>query len=114
MDPITTAIVTTVATGLTKDAAKAGYEKLKNLIFGAAPEKQPELEAAIAAIENAKADLERLLAGSGAAQRADVLAQAAELMKQSGIHVVGDDNIVLTGGSKGGKFGDIHGDFTIN
>lgn len=99
MEPITTAIVTAVATGLAKDAVKSGYEKLKSLIFGAAPEKKPELEAAIAAVEKAKADLERLLTGSASA---DVLAQAAELMKAAGyqVTVMGNQNATALNGGK--------------
>lgn len=100
MEPITTAIVTAVATGLAKDAVKTGYEKLKSLIFGAAPEKKPELEAAIAAVEKAKADLERLLGGSEATQHAEVLKQAAELMKAAGNHitVTGNQNATAVHG----------------
>ncbi len=114
MEPISTAIVTAVATGLAKDAVKSGYEKLKSLIFGAAPEKKPELEAAIAAVEKAKTDLERLLGSSGAAQHTEVLKQAAELMKAAGNHVQvqGNQNATAVDGSKAvvvtGNAGDIN------
>lgn len=102
MEPITTANVTAVATGLAKDAVKSGYDKLKSLLFGAAPEKKPELEAAIAAVEKAKADLEHLLGSSAAAQQAEVLKQAAELMKAAGNHVQvqGNQNATAVDGSK--------------
>lgn len=114
MDPITTAIVTAVATGLTKDAVKTGYEKLKGLIFGAAPEKKPELEVAIAAVEKAKADLERLLSISGVAQHTEVLKQATELIKAAGnqVTVWGNQNATAVDGSKAvvvtGNAGDIN------
>lgn len=114
MEPITTAIVTAVASGLAKDVVKDGYEKLKSLIFGAAPEKKTELEAAIAAVEKAKADLEHLLAGSGSLQDPNVLAQAAELMKAAGNHVQvqGNQNATAVDGSKAvvvtGNAGDIN------
>lgn len=94
MEPISTAIVTAVATGLAKDAVKAGYEKVKKLLFGADGEKKPELEQAIATVEKAHADLQRLITASHAATHADVLKEAAELMKQVGdqLSITGNQN----------------------
>ena len=113
MEPISTAIATAVATGLAKDAVKTGYEKLKSLIFGASPEKKTELEQAIATVEQAQKELQRLVAASGLAQNQQIQMQAAELMQSAGneIAVTGNGNATAINHSKalvvGGNAGDI-------
>ena len=103
MDPITTALVTSIATGLAKDAAKTGYEKLKNLIFGSADaQKKTDLETALIALEKAQADIQALIAASGAGANPAILASAADLMKQAGQEITNTGSIsaIASGGGK--------------